>query len=125
MREPIACRSAFTQNASVSRFAGPALVQGLVDVSNLFFIFILFFCSGRGKGESEAPGGGGVSRTGGAKGPGGFLRRIGDLGGGGGLNIFFSGPKCPPRRRIPLHWMIQSQKLAMNIYIEICIYTHT
>ena len=64
-----------------------------MDVSDFFF----FFCSGRGKGESEAPGegggdqffienprrGGGFSRTGGAEGPGGCLRRIGGFGGGG------------------------------------------
>ena len=35
---------------------------------------------------------------GGAEGPGGCQQRIGEfLGGGGGLNIFCSGPKCPPR----------------------------
>ena len=37
---------------------------------------------------------GGVSRTGGAEGPGGCLRQ--EFLGGGGLNIFFSGAKCPP-----------------------------
>ena len=64
-----------------------------------------FFCSGRGKGESEAPGGGGCrfllkpggfSRRGGAEGPGGCLQRIGEFGGGWG-KMFFSRPKCPPR----------------------------
>ena len=53
-----------------------------------FRIFFIFSALGRGKGESEAPkrspGGGG------AEGPGGCLRRIGELG-KGGLNIFFSG----------------------------------
>ena len=70
-----------------------------------FRIFFIFFCSGRGKGESEAPGGGGsVSLEnprrggspggGGAEGPGGCLQRIGEWGGG---EFFFSGPKCLPR----------------------------
>ena len=45
-------------------------------------------------------GGGGFQKEGrGAEGRGGCLRRIGDfLGGGGRLNIFFSGPKFPPRK---------------------------
>ena len=60
---------------------------GLVEVSDTFY----FFCSGKGKGESEAPGGGrsvffiqkcqeggGVSEEGrGVEGPGGCLRGIG------------------------------------------------
>ena len=63
-----------------------------MDISDIFY----FFRSGRGEGESEAPGGGGgdrffiensqergVSRTGGAEGPGGCLRRIGEFLGGG------------------------------------------
>ena len=68
-----------------------------MDVSDFFF----FFCSGRGKGESEAPGGVGDrffienprrgGRPGGAEGPEGCLRRIGEFWGGGGLNIFFQG----------------------------------
>ena len=74
-----------------------------MDVSDIFY----FFCSGRGKGESEAPEGGGggrfliesprrggVSRRGGAERPGGCLRRIGELWGGpggGGPNFFFRG----------------------------------
>ena len=37
-------------------------------------------------------GGGGSPGGGGAEGPGGCLRRIGEFGGGGGLNIFFMGP---------------------------------
>ena len=41
----------------------------------------IFYC------ESEK-GGGGLQE---GKGPGGRLRRIGDFGGGGGLNIFFRG----------------------------------
>ena len=53
------------------------------------FGFFFFVCSG--------PGGWGVSRTGGAEGPGGCLRRIGESWGGGGVNFFFFGPKCPPR----------------------------
>ena len=79
--------------------------NNLVDVSDFFF-----FCSGRGKGESEAPGGGGcrffidnprkrVFRR--ERGRGGgrvSAANRGILGGGGGLNIFFSGPKCPPRQ---------------------------
>ena len=63
-----------------------------MDVSDIFY----FFWSGRGKGESEAlggggvgffienpKGGGGVSRRG-AEGPGGCVRRIGDFFWGGG-----------------------------------------
>ena len=71
-----------------------------------------FFCSGEGKGESEAPGGGGGrflienprrggsperggwGGGGGGEGPGGHLRRIR---GWGGPNIFCWGPKFPPR----------------------------
>ena len=56
------------------------------------FDFFLFFCSGPGKGESEALGrGGGLffenPRTGGAEGPEGCLRRIGEF--RGGFNFFF------------------------------------
>ena len=69
----------------------------LADVSDIFYFFLL----GEGKGESEAAGRGAVryfidnprrggGSPGGAKGPGGCLRRIGDLG-GGGLNIFVRG----------------------------------
>ena len=61
-------------------------------------MFLCFFCSGKGKGESEAPGGGGSffienarrgeGFPGGAEGPAGCLRRIGEL---GGVFFFFSG----------------------------------
>ena len=75
-----------------------------MDVSDIFYFFLL------GEGEWGSPrrweGGGsvfientrrgGVSRTGRAEGPGGCLRRIGELG-GGGAQYFFSGPKYPPR----------------------------
>ena len=66
-----------------------------MDVSDIFN----FFCSGRGKGESEAPGGGGFDFL--LKTPGGVFRRergregvCGELGnlGEGGANIFF-GPE--------------------------------
>ena len=59
-----------------------------MDVSDIFYFFLL---GEGGKGESEAPGvdfllkipgGGGVSRRGGAEGPGGCLQRIGEWGGG-------------------------------------------
>ena len=71
-----------------------------------FPIFFIFFLLGEGEGGSPRPPGGGGrfsienprrggGSPGGAEGPGGGLRRIGDL--GGGVNIFFSGPKCPPR----------------------------
>ena len=64
-----------------------------------FRIFFIFSARGRGKEESEVPGGGGVhfllkipggggGFPGGAEGPGGCLRRTGEFG-GGGLNIFF------------------------------------
>ena len=74
-----------------------------MDVSDIF----IFFCSGRGKGESEAPGRGGgfgclLKMPGGGGSPGreglgGCLRRIEEFW-GGGLNIFFSGAKCPPSK---------------------------
>ena len=61
--------------------------------------FIYFFARGGGIGESEAPGGRGVffienprrggEEEGGAEGPGGCLRRIGEFG-GGGAKYFFS-----------------------------------
>ena len=80
----------------------------LVDVSDIFY-----FLSARGgrRGSPrrregghrvffflvKIPGGrGGPFQTRGAEGPGGFLRRIGEFGGGGGAKYFFSGPKCPP-----------------------------
>ena len=57
------------------------------------FVFFTFFARGGGIGESEAPGGRGVvfllkipgeggEEEGGAEGPGGRLRRIGEFGGG-------------------------------------------
>ena len=75
-------------------------------------MFFIFFCSGRGKGESEAPGGVGdrcfienPRRGGGGEGREGARGRevcgeLGNFEGGGGLNFFFSGPKCPPRNEI-------------------------
>ena len=78
----------------------------MVDVSD---IFKFFSARGGGKGESETPGGvgdwfflkipGGGGGPGGAEGPGGCLRRIRNFFGVGGLNFFFSGPKCPPRNQ--------------------------
>ena len=73
-------------------------------------MLFIFFCSGKGKGESapgggrgtgdgfllKIPGGGGCLLGGwGMGGAGGCLRGI--LRGGGGLNFFLGGPKCPPR----------------------------
>ena len=99
-----------------------------------FRIFFIFFSRrGRVKGESEAPGGGrvrfflffenprrgGVPGGGGAKGPGGCLRRIGEFGG----KIFFWGPKRPPRqisrdmRSIaagPLRWQDGEKKILLH-----------
>ena len=71
----------------------------LVDFSD---IFNFFFCLGRGKGESEAKGGGGSifyckslggSPGGrGAEGPGGCVDELGNFWrGGGGLIFFFRG----------------------------------
>ena len=68
-------------------------IQGLVDVSDIFYFFPL----GEGEGESEAPGRGGGGRFllkfpgvggrslggGGAEGRGRCLRRIGEFFGGG------------------------------------------
>ena len=67
-----------------------------MDVSDIFY----FFCSGRVKGESKAPGRTGVrlfienprrgvSRK--AEGPGGCPRRIGEFGEAGGAKYFFFG----------------------------------
>ena len=71
--------------------------QTLVDDSDIFYFFLLGEAEGgvRGGGGGgvdfllKIPGGG-VSRRGGAEGPGGCLQRIWELG-GGGLNIFFRG----------------------------------
>ena len=70
------------------------------------YLLVFFFCSGRGKGGSEAPGdGGGRFLLGIPGGGGGFQegkgvsRRVvrSELGNwGGGLNFFVSGPKRPP-----------------------------
>ena len=71
---------------------------------------VYFFCAGRGEGSPRPREGGERSfffvenprREGGGfedgrgRGPGRCLRRIW---GGGGLNFFFSGPKCPPSSR--------------------------
>ena len=79
----------------------------MADVSDIFYFF---FCSGRGKGESEAAGRGGVDfalkipegggSPGGAEGSRGREGVCGQLGiwGGGGAKYFFSGPKCPPSK---------------------------
>ena len=80
------------------------LLQYLADVSDIFYFF---FGLGEGKGEHGATGGVGESvfianHRGGVlpEGRGGAGSREGLRGiwwGGGGLNIFFSGPKFPPR----------------------------
>ena len=69
------------------------------NLGGRFGYFLFFcFCSGRAKGESEAPGGGrflienprlmgGFSSR--PMGPGGCLRRVGEFGGGGGEAKFF------------------------------------
>ena len=69
-----------------------------------FRIFLIFFCSGRGNGESEAPGegggvdqflflkipgGGGVSRRGRSRGAGRVSAANWGIFGGGGANFFF------------------------------------
>ena len=81
-----------------------------LDVSSIpwwtFRIFFILFCSGRGKGESEEPGGGWVGFL--LKVPGGGSPREGggprgqegvcrELGGGGRKYYFFVGPKFPPK----------------------------
>ena len=70
------------------------------------------------------PGGGGVWRGGGAEGLGGCLRRIGNFffWGGGGLNIFFSGPKCPPSFESKL---LPAVLLFLRIYYPKIIVTVT
>ena len=85
-----------------SRPGGPKL-------GGRFGYFLFFSARGGGRGSPRPPGGGvvdfflkipggGGSRGGGAEGPGGCLRRIGDLG-GGGLNIFFRGRNVPKIER--------------------------
>ena len=97
--------------------------KSLVDVSDIFYLFPL----GEGKGESEVPGGGegdGILLK--IPGGGGFSGRVGAAGrqgwegvcgefGGGGLTIFFSGPKCPPRKDpSPLRVSISSFITSFN-----------
>ena len=87
-----------------------------MDVSDIFYFFLL----GEGEGESEALGGWGI----------GFLLKIPGGGGeagrgrgagrsaanwgiwGGGLNVFFWGPKCPPRLPPP------ALKLLLDVNIS-------
>ena len=77
-----------------------------------FRIFFIFFCSGRGKEQFEAPGKGGfrflienprrgVSRGRGSEGPGGCLRRIWDL--GGGAKYFFLGAEMSTKKTTTWH----------------------
>ena len=88
------------------RFAPPHITAQLSILGGRFGYFFYFFCSGRGKGESEAPGEGGSvfhwnSQEGGwfPGGGGGFqegcLERTVEFF-WGGAKPFFSGPKCPP-----------------------------
>ena len=74
----------------------PESRTNLVDVSDIFYFFL---CSGRGKGESEAPGGWGIGfllKIPGGGGEAGRGRRAGRSAAnrgiwGGGLNFFFRG----------------------------------
>ena len=87
------------------------LPQGQTQSWWTFRIFLFFSARGGGRGSPRPRGGGGglvfvenpikglwapSPGGGGAEGPGGCLRRIGDFLGGGGGKYFFSGPKCPP-----------------------------
>ena len=83
-------------------------VADLVDVSDIFYFFSArgreggvrgagrvggggdFFLENPRRGGGGLPGGWGGGRARGREGV------CGELGGGGGLNIFFSGPKFPP-----------------------------
>ena len=79
-----------------------------MDVSDIFNFFLLGE-GGGGEGESEAPGGegvcfllkcqegGGSPGGGGAEGPGGCLRRIGELG-WGGAKFFFCGAEMSTKK---------------------------
>ena len=93
----------------------------LVDVSDIFY----FFGSGRGKGESEAPGrggaifiefrrkGGGFSRRGvGPRGGEGVCGELGNFG-EGGAKYFFLGLKCAPRSR--LHHALENTTLLGRV----------
>ena len=82
----------------------PGLHFTVLLLGGRFGYFLFFFCSREGKGSPrrrkgagvrflmKISGGGGGSPGGrGVEGPGGCLRRMGNLGGGGGLNIFLGG----------------------------------
>ena len=108
MKVPSACgwpSECAQLSLTTGKFSGTA--KALVDVSDIFYFFPL----GEGKGESEAPGGGGARFFNGKsqEGGGGGRLRVGGRGGargregvcrefgGGGAKSFFSGPKFPPR----------------------------
>ena len=96
------CTSIFEKGFLGPFVGGKKRHQSLVDVSDICYSFY----SGEGKGESDAPGGGGVDfllknarRGGGVSGEGGGgWVSVGNFGRGGGAKYFFSGPKCPPRK---------------------------
>ena len=97
------------ENGLVVPYRKLVVLVKIGENSNLggrFGYFLFFSAPGRGKGESEAKGGGGadfllkipgrgVSRRERGRGGGRVSGRIGEFGGGGEI-YFFSGPKCPP-----------------------------
>ena len=105
-----------------------------------FRIFLIFSARGGGRGSLRRQEGGGFdfygkSQEGGlqeGEGPGGCLRRIGDFGAGGGLNIFFSGPKCPPRfvraemfeRKFLANGRLRQNSLAITNAMAWCTQPH-
>ena len=88
----------------------------------IFYIFFLLWggergVQGAGRGGDyfllKIPGGGGSPGRGrGGEGLGGCLR--GFLGVGGGLNIFFSGPKFPPRQKVQTSMIHDPREFKRN-----------
>ena len=84
-------------------YGTPIVWHHYLFLGGRFGYFLFFSARGGGRGSPrrregvggrfllKIPGAGGVSGGGGPEGPGGCLRRIGDFGGGGDLNIFFRG----------------------------------
>ena len=94
---------------SVVSKVGPELTLAWWTFRIFFIFFLLAFGQGGVSQRCWEGGGadfffgriqeGGSFRREGPKGRSGCLRRIGEFwGGGGGVNFFFSGPKCPPSK---------------------------
>ena len=130
LHTPLA-QSTPSPNSQAVRNIGQAL--GTLEKQELggrFGYLNFFFCPGKGKGKSEAPGGeGGVSvfftqnprRGGGLQGGGprgrkGLCGKLENLG-GGEQNIFFSRPKCPPSWRNKKHLGANINALKTRMFV--------